>query len=58
MFDIILSININNESLYKFSLFHLYVLTNVETLYFSMKRKERERRKEEKMTSCMNTASR
>ena len=44
MFDIILSININDESLYKFSLFHLYVLTNVETFYLSTKRKERKKK--------------
>ena len=44
MFDIILSININNESLYKFYLFYLYVLTNVETLYFSMERERKKKR--------------
>lgn len=51
MFDIILSININDESLYV--LFVSFVCSNIETFYLSMKRKEKEERRKKRHPVCV-----
>lgn len=38
---------------YMFYLFHLYVLTNIETFYLSMKRKEKEERRKKRHPVCI-----